>query len=238
MILPVVRASFGRRHAQHLVHLLGADDTDLLEAAQRRLEEDGLDAILDDPRTRNALLTDPRAAAPPDLMAYVLVRQALLEGGVDDRPVADYVTSLMLRFGEGRQAYRLGDQSDEEFHHLVDIVLRMDQAGSRDRFILNSHLGNFSLWISGIFPQFVEARRQRRGAPPLDYYEKMGAGGFRQAAESREAAKLGLEPVLQFVSAHFRGVRIALNRISDRVFWPSGGNPVNRLLRELEQSVS
>lgn len=66
----------------------------------------------------------------------------------------------------------------------------------------------------------------------------MGAGGFRQAAESREAAKLGLEPVLQFVSAHLRSVRIALNRISDRVFWPSGGNPVNRLLRELEQSGS
>ena len=236
MILPVVRASFGRRHAQHLVHLLGAEDAELLEGAERRLEEDGLDAILDDPRTRNALLTSPSAAAPPDLIFYVLVRQALLEGGVDDRSVADYVTSLVLRFGEGRQAYRPGDESDEEFHYLVDILLRMDPAGSHDRFILNSHLGNFSLWISGLFPQYIEGRKQRRGAPPLDYYEKMGAGGYRQAAESREAAKLGLEPILRSVSAHFRGVRIALNRISDRVFWPSGGNPVGRLLREMEQS--
>lgn len=237
MILPVVRASFGRRHAQHLVHLLGADDADLLEGAERRLEEDGLDAILDDPRTRNALLTDPRAAAPPDLIIYVLVRQALLEGGVEDRSVADYVTSLVLRFGEEGLAYRPGDESDEEYHYLVDILLRINLSGSHDRFILNSHLGNFSLWISGLFPQFVEAREQRKGAPPLDYYERMGAGGYRQAADSSEAAKLGLEPILREVSDHFRGVRIALNRISDRVFWPSGGNPVGRLLREMEQSV-
>ena len=236
MILPVVRASFGRRHAQHLVHLLGEDDAELLQGAQDRLERDGLDALLDDPRTRNMLLTSPLAAAPPELIVYVLVRQALLEGGVDSRSVADYVTSLVLRFGEDRQAYRPGDESDEEFHYLVDIVLRMDGARRHDRFILNSHLGNFSLWISGLFPQFVEAREQRRGAPPLGYYERMGAGGFLQAAESPEATDLGLEPIFRSVSDHFRGVRIALNRVSDRFFWPVGGNPIGRLLREMEQS--
>jgi hypothetical protein len=35
------------------------------------------------------------------------------------------------------------------------------------------------------------------------------------------------------VADHFTGLRTALNRISDRHFWPASGNPVGRLLREV-----
>lgn len=235
MILPTVRASFGRAHARHLVHLVAGGDAELLDAAMERLDRDGLDALLDDPRTRNALLTDPRAAAPPELIVYVLVRQALLEGGVDDRSLADYVASLVLRFGEGRRAFQSHEGSGEEHHYLADIVIRMQRVGPHDRFLLGTHLGNFSLWLAGLFPRFIEEREERRGAPPITYYECLGAGGFHQAAHSEEAAGLGLDTVLRAAAGHFRGVRIALNRISDRVLWPTGGSPVGRLVREMEQ---
>src|SRR5207244_3342534 len=89
MILPTVRASFGRRDALHLVDLLARRDPELREAARARLEEAGPDSLLDDPRVRNALLTDPDVQAPPSLVFYVLVRQALLEGGIDSAAIAD-----------------------------------------------------------------------------------------------------------------------------------------------------
>src|SRR5262245_8966410 len=122
MILPTVRASFGRRDALHLVDLLARHDPELRDAARARLEESGPDSLLDDPRVRNALLTDPDVAAPPALVFYVLVRQALLEGGIDSAATADFVASLVVAFARTERAYRISDESDQEFHYLVDMV--------------------------------------------------------------------------------------------------------------------
>lgn len=233
MILPTIRASFGRSEALHLVELLGKDDRELAERARTRLEEHGVDSLLDDPRVRNALLTDVDASAAPGVVFYVLVRQALLESGIDDREIADYVASLVLNFGEGSRAYRISDETDEEFHYLVDLVTRMGEVEGRRAFLVRAHLGNYSLWISGLFPDYLQARVQRKGAPPISYYENMGATGFRLAAESPQAESLGVEGLLREVAKDFSDVRTALNRVSDRYLWPGAGNPVNQLLREV-----
>lgn len=249
MIMPTIRASFDRQQAHHLVRLLGQGDPELREAAQRRLEEQGIDSLLDDPRIQNALLTDVRSGASPEILAYVLVRQSLLESGIDDRGTADYIATLLLRFGCGNRAYRISDESDEEFHYLVDIVMREEEGrgvggvrglggrardrSERNAFLLHTHLGNYSLWITGLFPDYLEARVHRRGAPALSYYERMGATGYRKAAQTPHAESLRIEGILRGVAEDFSGVRRALNRMADRYLWPDTGNPVNRLLREV-----
>ena len=216
MILPAIRATFGRSDALHLVELLGKHDPELREQAHHRLMEHGLHSLLDDPRVLNALLTDPQVTAAPALIFYVLVRQALLEGGIDDPETADYVASMLFAFGSRRRAYRIGDGSGREFSYLVDLLAEMESAGVRERFLLSVHLADYSLWMSGLFPQYVAARLRRRGAPPLSYYEDMGASGYSMAAESSEAKRFGINGVLMAMARKFAGVRIALNRISDR----------------------
>ena len=37
------------------------------------------------------------------------------------------------------------------------------------------------------------------------------------------------------VARTFTGVRASLNQLSDRYLWPGGGDPVNRLIREIQQ---
>lgn len=233
MILPTIRASFSRRDVLHLVRLLGQGDEELQRGAEQRLDEEGADAILDDPRVLNALLTDAAAAAPTNLVFYVLVRHALLEVGIDDRGTADYVASMLVTFGEPTRAYRPSGSSADEYHYLVDMVARITTADQREAFLLRSHLGNFSLWLSGLFPDYLAARVRRRGAPDYRYYERLGRTGYHLAAESPEAKSLGLDGLLRDVADHFGGVRTALNLVSDRYLWPQGGHPVNRLLREV-----
>ncbi|MDH3271652.1 MAG: hypothetical protein OEN56_09985 [Gemmatimonadota bacterium] len=237
MIMPVIRSSFGRSEALHLVELLGRRDIELREAAKQRLEEGGLDGLLDDPRVLNALLTDEDVKARPEIVFYVLVRQSLLERGVDDPVAADYVASVLVGFGQSRRAYRISDQGEEEYGYLVDLVSRLRTADSREAFLLRVHTGNFALWLSGLFPDFLEARVHRRGAPPIAYYEKMGASGYQIASESPEASALGVDGVLRSVARHFSGVRAALNRVSDRYLWRGSGNPVGQLLREVSYSM-
>jgi hypothetical protein len=233
MILPMVRASFSRRDVLHLAHLLGRGDEEIQRGAERRLDEDGADALLDDPRVLNALLTDPDAAAPTNLVFYVLVRHALLEVGLRDRVTADYVASLLVAFGRAGRAYRLSATATDEYHYLVDMVARLATADRHEAFLLRSHLGNYSLWLSGLFPDYLEARSRRKGAPSIGYYERMGSTGYHLAARSPEAASFGVERVLAEVGDQFRGVRTALNLVSDRYLCPRSGDPVNRLLREV-----
>lgn len=237
MIMPVIRSSFERREALHLVELLGRSDPELYRAAQERLEEDGLDGLLDDPRVLNALLTDDDVKARPEIVFYVLVRQSMLERGVDDTVAADYVASLLVAFGQSRRAYRISEDGEEEYGYLVDLVTRLRDARGREAFLLRAHMGNFALWLSGLFPDFLEARTRRKGAPPISYYEQMGSTGYLMASRSPEAAALGLEVALGAVARQFSGVRSALNRVSDRYLWRGAGNPVGRLLREVSYAM-
>jgi hypothetical protein len=238
MILPFVRASVGQRDGRQLAELMAFGDSELLERARERLSEDGVDSLLDDPRVLNALLTERDVNVRPAIVFYVLVRQALLEAGVDDRPTADYVTSVVLAFVRSGRAYRVSEHSAEEFHYLVDIVARMSGCRPREAFLLRAHLGDFSLWLSGLFPDLIESRVRRRGAPPMRYYEEMGATGYTMASESPEAQALGVAGVFTEVSKKFTSVRGALNRVSDRYLYPSGGNPVDRLLRQVAATAT
>ena len=233
MILPTIRASLSRSDAQQLVRLLGREDPELGEAARIRLEENGIGSLLDDPRIRNALFTDADVSIPPPVIYYVLVRQALLEGGVDDEPTSDYVASMLVSFGRARRAYRISENDDSEFHYLTDMIAELQSADGRQLFLLRMHMGDFALWMSGLFPDYLEARTRRRAAPPISYFEELGASGYRSASETSEAGELGMDMVLRGVANQFGAVRTALNRISDRHFWPESGDPVGRLLREV-----
>lgn len=237
MIMPVIRSSFGRGEALHLVELIGRSDPELHRAAKERLEEDGLDGLLDDPRVLNALLTDEGVKSRPEIVFYVMVRQCMLERGVDDTVAADYVASLLVAFGQSRRAYRISQDGEEEYGYIVDLMTRLREARGREAFLLRAHMGNFALWLSGLFPDFLEARTRRRGAPPISYYEQMGSTGYMMASRSPEAEALGLEGALDAVARHFSGVRSALNRVSDRYLWRGSGNPVGRLLREVSYAM-
>jgi hypothetical protein len=238
MILPHIRASFTRADALHLVALLGRSDRELRRAARERLETEGLDALLDDPRVRNALLTEADVEAPPGLVFYVLVRQALLEGGVDDPSSADFVASLVMAFGTARRAWRVSEAEEEEYGYLTDLVAQLREADSQRAFLVRSHLGNYSLWLAGLFPDWLARRRRLKGAPGLDYYDQMGAGGYRAAARSEQARTLQVDSVLEGLGRSFPRVRVALNRLAERHLWPGKGDPVERMLRDVQREAN
>ncbi|HEU0015236.1 MAG TPA: hypothetical protein VFQ45_16210, partial [Longimicrobium sp.] len=87
--------------------------------------------------------------------------------------------------------------------------------------------------LAGVFPDWISHRVQRRGAPPLSYYDQMGASGFRMAAASDLALRHGVGDLFLRVADRFRDVRGALNSLSDTLFFPQRGDDVERLLRQV-----
>jgi hypothetical protein len=236
MILPNIRNSFDRSDAQFLVWLLTRGSESAREREEGRLREHGLDVILDDPRTLNALLAGRQfSSARPELVFYVLVRHALLEDGISDRSLADYLAGLVLSFGRGGRAYHIADETTQ-YRYLVDIVAAGDQSSGRRAFLLRAHLGEFALWLSGLFPDHITSRVQRRAAPPLEYYEELGSTGYRLAARYDEAEEHGLADLYMNCADFFPALRIALNRVADRHLFPATGDRIDRLLRQVADS--
>ena len=235
MILPNVRASFGRAEVGAIMAAVAGSDAGARQELSDRLNDDGFDALLDDPRTLNAVLTADHHGSPA-LVFYLLVRHALLESGLDDRTLADYIAAILVEFGREDRAYRIAPDDPDTYHYLVDLVAAAETTDGRRRFLVRAHLGNYALWLGGIFPDHVTYRVRRRGAPGLDYVEALGASGYRLAAESRLADEYGLTALYQTAAEVFPDLRVALNRISDRYLFPGRGGSVDRLLRQVSDA--
>jgi hypothetical protein len=202
---------------------------------ERLLVEEGPDRLLDDPALLAALLAVRSLVMPsPPLFAYVAVRHALLGGGVDDRDLADYLAALLLEFGSHDRQSRIRRTDDESYHYLVDIVADLaghDGAGER-AFLLQAHLGNYSLWLAGLFPDYVAARRTRAGGPDLPYYDELGRHGYALASRHRLAEHFGVAAIFRAAADRFPAVRVAFNRLRDRVFFPNVTTP-EKILRSV-----
>lgn len=235
MILPNVRASFSRSEAGTIMGLLSGGDAGIRERVSDQIRDQGLDGVLDDPRTLNAVLTADHDV-PPALVFYLLVRHALLECGIDDRVLADYLAALLLEFGRDDRAWRITADDPERFQYMVDLMAAADTDDGRRRFMLRAHMGEYALWLTGIFPDHVTARVVRRGAPGLDYFQEMGITGYRMAADSRIAAEHGMDGIYRTAAEAFGDLRIALNLISDRYLFPGRAGSTERLLRQVRDA--
>jgi len=114
---------------------------------------------------------------------------------------------------------------------MVEDLTALDDAGER-AFLLRVHLGNYSLWLAGLFPDYIAARRSRRGGPDLPYYDALGRQGYRLAAEHRLADHFGVAPIYRTAAERFPTLRVAFNRLSDRVFFPNV-RTTEKILRNL-----
>ena len=94
------------------------------------------------------------------------------------------------------------------------------------------HLGNYSLWLAGLFPDYVAARRSRRGGPDLPYYDELGRQGYQLASEHRLAERFGVAGIYRAAAERFPTLRVAFNRLSDTVFFPNVSTP-DKILRNL-----
>ncbi len=233
MILPNVRMSFGRNEARWLVLLLGDGDVPGQRHWEEVLADEGIDALLDDPRAADVVLRHRGLLlAPPRLVLYVLIRRAFLERGLESRMLADYTTALVFEFGKRDRSYRIADHDEKEYRYLVDVLADLADANGRRAFLLRAHLGNFALWLSGLFPDYIVARVHRIGGPGLDYYEEMGRTGFRLAAGDPHADDRSLGGLYENAAEAFPSVRRALNVFSDRNLFPIPSSPVDRFLRQ------
>jgi hypothetical protein len=239
MILANLRAQLTATDLDLVMEVLAEGEPEQAHELRRRSEREGVDALLDDARLPERLRRAPGLDRPSiALFVYVIVRHALRDVGVEDVRLSDYLGALMLEFGRGGRAYRVAEHDDATYRYLTDLLEHTETApGERRAFLVRAHLGNYSLWLAGLFPEYIAARRERNGGPGLEYYEALGALGFQLASDHRLAREFDLEQIYAEAATSFPRLRMALNRVADRHLFPHWTSP-ERLMRQVRDDFN
>jgi hypothetical protein len=221
MIRADLRSRLRAADVELVVLLLSRGSAHRRAAVERQLAAEGPDALLEKPELLERLLAVRTMLVPSEaLFFYVVLRHALRRSGVDDRDLADYLGSLMLEFGRRDRAWRVDWNDDARHAYLVDILADLDATSGERRFRVMAHLGNYALWLAGLFPDYIAARQLRSGGPGVTYYDALGSRGFGMASDHELAVCYGLEEVFRSAAERFSDIRAALNGVSERYLFP------------------
>ena len=147
----------------------------------------------------------------------------LKETGLNDRCMSDYVASLLETFSQTARMKSPADGRATPIQYVSDMLVALQTATPAQTFLIRAHVGNYALFITGIFHGTVQSRAER-GAPDLGYYENVGSANYKAAAGHRAARSAALTEVYEQLAESFRDVRLALNRLSDSLIHLDDGS--------------
>lgn len=215
MIQANCRERFTAADFDFVVRTLSRSERDSVNLVDLLTDDEARDAVLDSPRLVESLLSDGTPLTiSPQLYFYVLLRHVLKDTGFGDRDVSDYLASLLETFSQTARMRSPADGHTSPIQYVSDMLIALRNATPSQSFLIRAHVGNYSLFITGIFHETVQHRSQR-GAPDVGYYEDLGRSNFRVAAGHQVARKCALNEVFEQLADGFRDIRLALNRLSD-----------------------
>jgi hypothetical protein len=181
-------------------------------------DEESRDLILDDDSLFRAVLEHRNCLRiSAHFYFYILVRQVFRRSGITERPVADYVAEVLTEFSHIESTRRVVNEEGRPLHYFVDMLAALQTADDTTSFYIRAHIGNHSLFLSGIFPDHIRFRAERRGFPDLKYYEDLGRANYRVASDHRLAHKYDLAGIFDTLAERFQATRMALNDLGERL---------------------
>jgi hypothetical protein len=217
MIQANCRARFTASDFDFVVRTLARSQTDNVSLVDLLSDAETRDFVLDNPRLVDAILFNAgHLRISSEFYFYVLARHVLQEAGITDRKLCDYVASLLGTFSRanGLQAPHVCEERGRQY--ISDMLIALTRATAEQAFLLRAHVGNYSLFISGIFHENT-MRRSRRGAPDVKFYEQIGRTNYQLLASHATARRCELNDVYEELADRFREVRVALNRLAEQL---------------------
>lgn len=219
MIQPNCRIQFAAEDVDFILSVLGRKIGDAECLVQLLSDEDSRDLILDNEELFHALLERRGCLrVSTRFYFYILVRQVFRRSGIHDRAVADYVAEVLAEFASAERAQCIIPGQVNPLDYFFEMLAALQEADDRTRFYLRVHIGNYSLFLSGVFHERIRFRSEARGFPDLKYYDALGRTQYRAASDHRLAQRYELTQIFTTLADQFEATRLALNDIADRLF--------------------
>jgi len=219
MIQPNCRVQFAAQDIDFILSVLGRSIGTAECLVKLLADEDSRDVILDDEALFHALLERGGCVrVSTRFYFYILVRRVFRRADLRDRTLADYVAEVLSEFARAEQGRCVVPGQANALDYLFEMLAALKDADDRTRFFIRVHIGNYALFLSGLFPDRIRFRAERRGFPDLKYYENMGRTHYQAASDHRLAQRYAVAGIFTTLAERFRATRLALNDIAERLF--------------------
>ena len=213
------RAQFAAEDIEFILSVLGGKIGTAECLIKLLADEDSRDLILDDEALLKALLERRGCLKVSSrFYFYILVRHVFRRSDIQERAVADYVAELLTGFALEERSRCVVPGQPNPLDYFFEMLGALNTADDRTSFYLRVHMGNYSLFLAGVFPDRIRFRAEKRGFPDLKYYEEVGRTQYRVASDHRLAHRYELTGVFNTLAERFGTTRLALNDIADRLF--------------------
>jgi hypothetical protein len=215
------RAQFTADDFSFVVRVLAKSQRDAVSLVSLLSDEAERDAILDHDLIYNSVVDDAGCLkVSAAFYFYILTRRVLRRVSLDERALSDYVAALLLAFSHINQLRAPGEQgpTSRSFTYISDLMMQASHCAPEEAFLVRVHMADYSLFLSGMFAERVNAHVQRRGAPGLSFYEAVGQATYLSMADHPQARRTELQEIFRLLGGEFRRVRVALNSLADTLF--------------------
>ncbi len=157
--------------------------------------------------------------------------------GWTDAEVMDYLTGVLVDFVHVDRLFRIRNARGQRVEEVAEMLAEGDILQRADSFdrerTVHKHIGDFTLFMTGIFPEFV--RRQRRvgiiaSADAFLDYVQVGKRSYRIVSEFASTGAEAAAPLFRKLSDNFElcvyglgYVRADLDRLRDPRFQTAKG---------------
>jgi len=103
--------------------------------------------------------------------------------GIHDTAITQYVARLLCEFTEADKLYKVRDEEGRPLHSLDDMVQAADPVhGTAASFdaerAVRKHIGDYALFVSGMYPESGEPHRRRHGHESLEELVRVGKESY------------------------------------------------------------
>jgi hypothetical protein len=92
--------------------------------------------------------------------------------GVADTSLVDYISELLVRFIRSDELYRVRSVRGQRLMQVADMLAEAQHREGPARRQVHRHIGDFTLFWTGVYPEVVETMRRGSKDALIDYQQQ------------------------------------------------------------------
>jgi hypothetical protein len=98
--------------------------------------------------------------------------------GVADPPLVDYIAELLVRFASADELYPVRSVKGHRLVQVADMLAEAEQRQGPARRQVHRHIGDFTLFWTGVYPEVANRMRQAGSKDSLLNYKTLGKRAY------------------------------------------------------------
>lgn len=127
----------------------------------------------------------------------------MVELGVADPPLIDYIAGLLVRFMASDAIYAIRSVRGERLTQVADMLAEAEARRGNAKRQLHRHIGDFTLFWTGVFPDLADRNKHTGGKDALLDYRELGKRSYAAASRIPVDRESAPSELLERLSSEF-----------------------------------